>query len=63
MDEIRVAYLIKAGISANDSRLEALEKSIGELGAKFEEIMTELSKSKQEIAVNKSEKSASGGIL
>ena len=54
---------VKAGISANDARLETLEKSIGELGAKLEEITAELSKSKQEITVNKSEKSASGGIL
>ena len=63
MDENRVAELVKAGISANDARLETLKKSIGELGAKLEEITAELSKSKQEITVNKSEKSASGGIL
>lgn len=63
MDENRVAELVKAGISANDARLETLEKFIGELGAKLEEIMAELSKSKQDAAIEKSQISASKGIL
>lgn len=63
MDENRVAELVKAGISANDARLETLEKFIGELGAKLEEITAELSKSKQDAAIEKSQISASKGIL
>lgn len=63
MDENRVAELVKAGISANDARLETLEKSIGELGAKLEEITAELSKSKQDVTIEKTQISASKGIL
>jgi len=63
MDENRVAELVKAGISANDARLETLEKSVSELTAKLDAITSELSKSKQDVTIEKTQISASKGIL
>ena len=63
MDENRVAELVKAGISANDARLETLEKSVSELTAKLDAITNELSKSKQDVTIEKTQISASKGIL
>lgn len=63
MDENRVAELAKAGISANDARLETLEKSVSELTAKLDAITSELSKSKQDVTIEKTQISASKGIL
>ncbi|MBE3609506.1 XkdF-like putative serine protease domain-containing protein [Campylobacter californiensis] len=63
MDENKVAELVKAGISASEAKLEALEKSVGELTAKLEAITSELSKSKQDETIKKQENSLSGGIL
>ena len=63
MDENRVAELVKAGISANDARLETLEKSVSELTAKLDAITSELSKSKQDVTIEKTQNHASKGIL
>jgi len=63
MDENRVAELVKAGISANDARLETLEKSVSELTAKLDAITNELSKSKQDVTIEKTQNHASKGIL
>ncbi|WP_229204402.1 hypothetical protein [Campylobacter anatolicus] len=63
MDENKVEELVKAGISTSEAKLEALEKSVGELTAKLEAITCELSKSKQDETIKKQENSPSKGIL
>ena len=63
MDENRVAELVKAGISANEAKLETLEKSVSELTAKLDAITSELSKSKQDVTIEKMQNHASKGIL
>ncbi|CUU82263.1 XkdF-like putative serine protease domain-containing protein [Campylobacter hyointestinalis] len=63
MDENKVEELVKVGISKSEERIETLEKSLNELNTKLEAITSELSKSKQDTTINKSEKSATGGIL